>query len=376
MPQLLQRLRRALATAVFVGLFGTAASAGPIAIGDLVVYQTGPLVPNGALTNAGTPINIIELSSTLAGQSAPIQTFSISTQGTPLFTSGTATSTGYLRSNPAANGLITFTGHTSSTAAGTNENTVTARAVGAIDLAGNYSVPTTYTGASGNQTRSAITNNGTDFYIGDQAGIFGNGNSAPEFVGNVRSLSSFGGQSYVLQASSTLAAVSTVSPPGPQNSGPVTLTGLNGVPANTAAQDFFLLSSGTQGSLFDTLYISTQTGLSKFSFDGTVWTARGTATLTGGAYGLAAKPDATSGVDLFTTTGNGTTAGTNVVSVVDSAAFNSNITLGTPTTLYTVPGGTTATFRGIALVVPEPAMLSLLSLGVAGLLARRRRRVS
>jgi hypothetical protein len=356
--------------AAVVGVRGQAA---PFIPGDLAVYQVGPLVPNGTLTNSATPINIIELSPSIAGQAAPVQTISISTQAAPLFTSGTASSTGILR-NPTGS-LLTFTGHTVAAAAGTNQNTITARGVGTLDLAGNYNLATTYTGISGNQTRAAITNNGVDYYVGDQGGIYGNGNAAPEFAGNVRSLGYFGGQTYALQQSSTATniVVSSVSPSQPQNGGPVTLTGLPGLSNSSTAQDFYMLSSGTQGPSMDTLYVTTTTGLAKFSFDGAIWTARGTAAVPNGAYGIAALPDGAGGVQMYLTTGNG--IGTNVVAVDDSAGFNSNINLGAITTLYTVPAGTTATFRGIALV-PEPAGVALIVLGAAGMLARRRGRAA
>jgi hypothetical protein len=60
-----------------------------------------------------------------------------------------------------------------------------------------------------------------------------------------------------------------------------------------------------------------------------------------------------------------------VVAFDDSAEFNSNINLGSVTTLYTVPAGTTATLRGIVLLVPEPAGVGLISVAV-GMLGRRR----
>jgi trimeric autotransporter adhesin len=360
--------RWALSVVGLVAIASTAVDAAPFIPGDLAVYQVGPLVPNGTLTNSATPINIIELSPTVAAQATPVQTISISTQASPLYTSGTASSTGILR-NSTGN-LLTFTGHTVPAATGTNENTITARGVGTLDMAGNYNLATTYTGISGNQTRSAITANGSDYYIGDQGGVYGNGNIAPEFAGNVRSLGYFGGQTYALQQSSTATTivVSSLSPSQPQNSGPVTLTGLPGLSNSSTAQDFYMLSSGTQGATIDTLYITTTTGVAKFSLEGGTWTARGTAGVAGGAYGIAAQPDGTGGVELYLTTGNGT--GTSVVALDDLAGFNSNFNAGTTTTLYTVPAGTTATLRGIALV-PEPAGMGLMLLAV-GMLGRRR----
>src|SRR5205814_9266872 len=114
--------------------------AAPFIPGDLAVYQVGPLVPDGTLTNAGTPINIIELSPSVPGQPAPVQTIPISTQASPLFTSGSAGTTGILR-NSTGN-LLTFTGHTSSTPTGTAENTVVSRGVGTLNMAGVYNLAT------------------------------------------------------------------------------------------------------------------------------------------------------------------------------------------------------------------------------------------
>src|SRR5207253_2958129 len=98
-----------------------------------------------------------------------------------------------------------------------------------------------------NQTRGTTSLNNTNWFIGDQNGVYTNGATSPSPSGNFRSIKSFGGTAYVLQQSSTTTniVVSTVSAP----SGGA-ITGLPGLTNNTTAQDFYLISSGNNGAAF------------------------------------------------------------------------------------------------------------------------------
>lgn len=110
-------------------------------------------------------------------------------------------------------------------------------------------------------------------------------------------------------------------------------------------QDFYLISSGGNGSAFDVLYILQATSATagtiyKYSLVSGSWTANGTYTTTFGGFGLcAAKSD--TGTVLYVTTGTGATANNSVIKLTDAAGYNTTIAISTAdnVTLYTATSG-------------------------------------
>jgi hypothetical protein len=352
----------ALSASTLVGLIAGSASASILTSGNIVVLQAGD---GGSIAN-NAPFSVLELTKA-PGQASPVQSFDISGMATnPLYTSASASSTGYL-SLSQDRSSVQFNAHTIRAAIGTNENTITTRGVGSINAGGSYSLIGSYTGASGNQARSAGLMSSGDLFIGDQSGLYASGASLPSITANVRNIHSFGGTPFAFQASTTAAALSSITggPAAP------TLTALPGIGAlGTTIQDFYMVSSGNDGT-FDLLYISSTTGVSKFQLLGGTWTARGAATVAGGFFGIAAELDAAGGVDLYLTTGSGAGNGNSVKKFIDSALPSANITLDAGTTLFTAATG--YTIKGIEFSpVPTPGACMLLTMGGA-LVARRRR---
>jgi hypothetical protein len=343
--------------------FTQGANASVFVPGDLAVFSADTASANN------TSFSILELSPSTPGL---VQTISINgtTGSSALRTSGSATSTGYLQLS-SDRSFLCFTGHNSTTT-GVNANTLTARGVGTLDVNASFNLATTYTGASGQQTRSATSLDNSNWYIGDQSGQYTNSATSTSPAGNLRSVKSFGGAVYVLQQSSTAPVVSTSSA---LTGG--TIAGLPGLTNNSTAQDFYMISSGANGSAYDVLYITNNTSgtagsIQKFSLVSGSWVANGSTTTSFGGFGLAAMVDGSgTGADLFVTSGTGATAANTVRELVDSAGYNSPINLGSATTIYTAAAGTT--MKGIDFVpVPTPGALALLGLG--GIVAGRRRR--
>ncbi len=321
--------------------------------GNLAVLQAASATANN------TTASVLEIGST-AAQASPVRAIAI--DGNTIRVSGSATSTLYA-SNSNDGSLFSFTGHYASSTS-VNANTLLPRAVVTVDNSGTVSTATTYTGASGNQTRSATSLNNTAWYIADQGGIYTNGGTAPSPTGNVRGIKAFDGIVYVGQQSSTAGSiqVSTVSAP---TGGAI--TGLPGLTNNASFQDFYLVSSGTNGAAYDVLYILSATSatagtIAKYSFVGGTWVANGTPYTTAfGGFGLAAKA-AVSGAYLYATTGNGASAANSVIRLTDAAGYNSaiNISTGNNLTLYTTPAGTT--LKGLAFTPTPSASVNNLSL--------------
>ncbi len=314
-----------------------------------------------------TTASIIELTKTTAAQSAVNTYFINGTSGiNALRFSGSASSTGYL-SNSNDGSLICFTGGNATTTT-VNVNTMLGRGVGSINNAGTYSLATTYTASSGNQTRSATSLDNATWYIGDQSGIYSNGTTSANPAGNIRATKSFNGTVYVSSASSatTTIQVSTIS-----TATGGTISGLPGLTNNSSLQDFYLISSGTNGGAFDILYVLSATSntvgsISKYSLVSGSWISNGSYTTTFGGFGLAAEA-ISGGANLYVSTGLGALAGNSVLLLNDATGYNAAlaITTGNNVTLYTAAAGTT--IKGIAFApisnCTAPSITSLSSTG-------------
>ncbi len=288
-------------------------------------------------SGSNTNCSVVEINTVTAAQTA-MQTIAIPGSGAnAIRVSGSATSTLYV-SDSNDDSLLCFTGVNLDQGAG-NVNTLNPRAVVTLDASGTVSIPTTYSGGSGNQTRCATTIDKSLWYIGDQGGFYTNGASAAVTSGNLRSVKAFGGAVYSFTASASAPPVNTLSASG-------TITALPGLPTGaTSMQDFYLISSGSNGSAFDVLYILQATSatagtLSKYSLVSGSWTANGTYTTAFGGFGLCAEKSG-SGAALFVSTGTGATANNSVIKLTDAAGYNTAIAITTADnlTLYSAASG-------------------------------------
>jgi hypothetical protein len=325
-------------------------------------YTTGNIaVVSAASASANnTTASILELNPAI-NNSTPVTTLPILGTGTDAIRiSGSASSTCYLTNNSDGSQLA-LCGHYSinSTA---NVNTLLTRAVVSVSYNGTYSIITNYTGTSGNQTRCATTLNNTTWYIADQGGIYSNNSLAASPTGNYRSIKSFGGIVYVeIQSSNiTTVQVNTVSAPVGG-----TITGLPGLTNNANIQDFYLVSSGNNGTAYDILYTLSNTSatsgtVTKYSLVSGSWVSNGSYTTSFGGFGLLAKYIASNGgTTLYITSGTGAVAGNSVVRVTDGTGYNApiSITTSSNTVIYTAASGTV--LKGIAwapIYVPPPAV--------------------
>ncbi len=275
-----------------------------------------------------------------------VQTINIPGTGTDAIrVSGSATSTMYA-SNSNDGSLFCFTGH-NSTNTGSNVNTLqTNKAVVTLNNSGTISLATLYNGTGTNQTRGATTLDNTNYFIGDQGGFYTNSSTTPSPSGNIRSVKSFGGTVYAFVSSASLPPVGIISAP---SGGTYTaLTGLaNG---NTSRQDFYLISSGSNGSSFDVLYVldassATVGTIFKYSLVAGSWTANGSYLTTVGGFGMYAEKNGAN-VDIYITTGTGATTANSIRKITDGAGYNTTINVTSASTIYTAPSG--LIIKGIA----------------------------
>lgn len=318
---------------LFQALTPGTAQAGPFTAGNIAVLQAEASASN-------TTASVIELLPSTAAQT-PSNTIAIDGTGaSALRFSGSATSTGYV-ANSADGSRLAFTG-VNNTNTSSNVNTLNPRAVGVLDTAGAFTLPATYTGTSGNQTRSATSLDSSAWWIADQGGAYVNGSTSASPTGNFRGIKAFGSTVYVGQASGT-GTVIQVATLSAITGG--TATGLPGLTNNAALQDFYLISSGSSGTTFDVLYTISATSntvgtIAKYSLVSGTWTANGTLTTTFGGFGLAAA-DNGSGAVLYVTTGQGALTANSVLRILDTAGYNATLSI-TPAnnvTLYTAPTG-------------------------------------
>lgn len=295
------------------------------------------VVLQAAASSSNTTANVLEISKT----GTLLQTIAVPSALTLRF-SGSATSSMYAAtSDDGVN--VYFTG--AITTATTNVNAILTRGVVQVDGTGSITLPTTYTlptGTPTQQTRGATTVNGSDFYIGDGSGIYTNAGTAQLNTTNCRAMRSFGGQVYVGRTSTTPAVLEVATVSGLTGT---TVTGLAGLPINANTfQDYYLISSGANGSSFDVLYIlrasSATVGIiEKFSLVSGSWVSDGTYATGFGGFGLYAEPSAT-GATLYVTSGSGATTANTLRKLEDAASYNTTINITSATSIYTAAAGT------------------------------------
>jgi len=294
-----------------------------------------------------TTVSVVEINKTTAAQTA-IQTIAVPGTGTDAIrVSSSATSTLYA-ANSNDGSLFCFTGHKSDVT-GSNANTLTTRAVLTLDKAGTLSIKTTYTGVSGQQTRCATTLNNTNFYISDQGGQFTNDATAASPSTNPRSMKAFGGIIYLSQASGTTTTIQVATTSAITGG---TITGLTGLTNHEKLQDFYLISTGTNGSTYDVLYVlratsNTVGAIDKYSLVDGTWTANGSYTTDFGGFGLAAEKSST-GANLYLTTGAGALTANKVKKLFDAAGFNATIDITTANNVDLFTAATGTILKGLA----------------------------
>jgi hypothetical protein len=178
---------------------------------------------------------------------------------------------------------------------------------------------------------------------------------------NIRSLEIVNGQLYASSDLNGFRPVEVIGAGLPTTATTYqTLPGLQGgIQTNVGLRNpqefvFLDLNAGVQG--VDTLYVTTLNGISKFSFDGTVWTYRNVfnAPGTNDWLGLTVSTSA-AGVELYAIQANRLNpASAELVRVTDTAAFNANFA---PSALQSlVISAANTTFRGLALTPSLPSV--------------------
>src|ERR1700677_1526887 len=181
--------RLSKATTLFITITSAAAqialapngSAAGFTIGDLVVEQL-------AQNTTSSTFEIIELNP-YASNAAPVISVGIPSTGSGALRQSSSASTGRLALTRDRT-LLAFTGAKDATGV-TDGTTVLPRGVGTVDVNTNYTLQASYTGVSGDQSRSATSLNNITWYFGDKAGIYTNNVvTTPLNSANVRPLKS------------------------------------------------------------------------------------------------------------------------------------------------------------------------------------------
>ena len=410
-------------TAGIAALASIATVVAPVAPAHAAGFSSGSLVVEmvgtgtATLTSAATQISILEV--TTAGSLT--QTI-ILPSGTsdPQTDSGSASSDGYLNTY---GGFVSVPGYNAAlnTASVASSN---AKVNSLLDATGSVATrtlfpvggpsgttPGTPAGVSpfsGNNYRSSIATSGSTFYgVGTSSGSpstggawYFNGSAFTQVSStatgqptNLRVVEIYNNQLYATSAASTGYGIWSIGSGLPTTAGTGTVATMAINTGTGGAYGFAMFSTGSQGAgVLDLAYIADDRavaggGLGKWTYNGTSWSnswsllvgASGTSTLQSGTgvgfagiRGLAGTYDSVLGASLYATTTE--TSNNRVISIFDAGTT-------TPSTYTTLQSsGSNFAFRGVDLspvAVPEPstfAIAAVATLGMAGLIRRRRRR--
>ncbi len=372
---------------------GTAARSGGLRFSNIKIGTSTNLLPDpalaifragsgtGSLVNTGNPVFIDKFNTTGSSQTAASSIAMptvVSGANKQLIASGTATSDGALALSEDGK-CLTMIGYARDIglagALNATSSSSISRIIGVVNSSGSINTTTSladaYSGTSGNTAavRSATSDNCSRFWTAGNAST--TAEAGVRFVGsvgattsikintgtntqdNMRIVSIFGGQLYVVSGSAGIRIGSTGTALPTATGENTTL--LPGIPVATGSPySIFLADLDNTVAGLDTLYVSDDTnttgvgGINKYALVAGTWIAKGIGGAFGDAYrGLTGIVDGTT-VTLFATRkgGSGATGGGELVSLTDSSGYNANLA-GTPTLLATAT--TNTAFRGVAL---------------------------
>ena len=332
-------------SAVLIAAGESSAFAASFAPGNLVVMV-------GQGTGSNVTVNLQEFTPT--GSTSGLNNIAIPSTGTDAIRISASAGTSEYLGLSADDTLLTMSAPNTSSTSG-NVNAITSRIVLTLNSATSLNYPTSYTGVNGQQERCVTTMDNANYYIADQQGLYTNGSTNASYASNLDSIRSFGGNVYVSSKSSPNNIVSLV--PGLTAT---SLTSLPGIGADGSATDFYMISSGNNGTAYDILYtLSAGTGITKYSLVNGTWVSNGsdTSSTAKNGFEFAAASNGSGGVVFYMVTSPGG-AGNSVVKFTDSAGYNTTINDSAATTLLTASSSNV--FKGISFA-PLPVTISTAS---------------
>jgi hypothetical protein len=355
-------------------LFVPCVLAAPFSPGNLIIYRVG--TGTGGLLTSAAAVFLDEYSP--AGslvQSIPLPT-AVAGAHRRLTASGTATSEGSIQRS-ADQRFLVFTGYDTDVGTPSVASIPAAtvnRTVGFADVAGVVDTRTAVTAFSGQNIRSAASDDGTGAWlVGSSGGVVytplagsGAGTVVSASSGNNRSVDIHGGQLY-LSSSSGAFRLATVGAGLPRTTGNTTVQVPGGPTGTTSSPyQFVLFDLDATVAGLDTLYLADDLagtgGIQKFCLVGGTWLAKGNVAGTGAATSIRGLTGSARGsiVTLYATNA------IRLLSLTDSTGYNANLT-GTLTELASAPGNTG--FRGVdfapVAAAPAPPPLTIAASGGA-----------
>lgn len=365
-------MNKRLMALMVVALAGSALAA-PFGQGNLVVVRVGTAGSTSTLNNSAHAAFLEEYTpSGLLVQTLPMPT-STSGANRRLTISGSATTEGTLTLS-ANRQFLTIGGYDAdvgTSSIGTTTSANVNRVIGRIDSAGLIDTTTTTTAFSGNSIRSVVSNDGSQFWA---SGGNGGAQYAPALGGststqinntgatNNRQLNIFGGQLYIASASGASRGVNTIGTGLPTTPDAMTLLAGTGSITGSSPNDFYL-SSGNVLYIADDSATAGVGGLQKWELAAGVWSRTANfVPANGGRLRQMTGTSASDGSTLLYITVIDSTGIPSIQSFTESGGFTPIVT-----------GVANTAWRGIDFApIPTPGALSVL--GMAGLLAARRRR--